>query len=202
MAMQKLYITGRNVERTKLGNAISTEYAVHDGVLTTFWKDEKMSMPVKAGTMFIAMTGGGLPKLTKVNPPMRREDTLMWAIGVPKPLRAYSQSSFERIVAQSAADEAWALFQSWTSRGPHWAVSTCSRPGCGGYTWLGAFIDARGAKVDKAFAKEFLVANHKAVWPAPFLGRVLQAKFGLSDEEWEELIPQLYASNSPLLDLC
>lgn len=193
MANQRLFLDNEVACPARVGNSMSTKYTFVEGKLTIYWggipmREQKASI----GDAYIVVCDGSTPEVKPLKAPKDAPNLILWLVGYPKPLRAFTEAEFDELYKTSKEANSWWGYRDWCYEGDGWKAADCNRSDCGGICRLAAFIDP--AKFTTAVAKEIL--NGTDVRPK--CSRAYAAKqlrrIGFTDKDLEEVLPAMFPS--------
>lgn len=188
MALQKLFLT-ETAHQAQVGNSMSTTYSfdTEREKLTVFWRGQKVcERKAKMGDAFVVKCFGSEPTVSKMKLPHRNSDLIMWLLSFPKDCRAYSQEEFDQLFFEQRDIYDWSNYREWQVKGEKFEFILCNRPDCGGVHHMEAFVSDDITKEDVLEMLRKYKAIRGIYYPESFVKKVLQDRFGISEEEVDE----------------
>lgn len=187
MAYKRVYVDGKNVERKRIDNSKRAYYEIKRNQLSVYWAGKKTTERVRPGNMYLICYGDGVPTIKLMLPPKRKKDIVMWLLGFPNELRAYTVTDRNRIIRRRRADRPRHVSKlEYTKSAQNWS-----------FTWwhshrdedvgVAAYI-GRSVDVDKAMAMEILrCCSDNICFPVEYLHKILSETFEMTPEEISQI---------------
>lgn len=189
MALQKLFLT-ETAHQAQVGNSMSTTYCFDPKreSLTIFWKDQKVCQcKAELGDAFLVNCNGSEPVVNKLRLPHKNSDLIMWLLSFSKECRAHSQEEFDQLLSCQRKEYDWGkAYCESEATGEKFRFVLCNRSDCAGANHIAAFVSDDIGKEDVLEMLKKYCEIRWIYYPESFVQKVLQDRFGISEQEfWE-----------------
>lgn len=180
MATHQIFIGDEEILERELG--INSSYTYQDGFLRIYNKGRIVYfLEVKKGDAFVVICDKGKAFLKKMVPPQRRGALISWLLKFNKDNRASSLEEYKRKLPSERERHYWENYQEQEYKSDGYVFTLCNSPKDHYSRNVAGFFS------DAISKKEILqLTNRMNYHPEWYVKKLLNERFGISDEEFEE----------------
>lgn len=185
MAQHKIYLSDV-VEKTKLGNSMSTSYSYDGETLTIYWnRGKKVERPAELGDAFIVTCNGKLPKLQRLRSPFQKVDKIAWILGFSRDTRTYSYEDYKQLLIENERRNKGTGYRDWEVQSEFYAYADCTQKDSDKLKHLAIWI---APNIPNKEIVSLISQIQCKLYPAKWAEYFLRDQLGLTQDEIEDIV--------------
>ncbi len=193
-----IYISSADMPVRRISRS-GISFGVLNGVIAVNWREHmRVATEVRVGEMYLIINSGSRLEVTKMNPPQRKADLLMWLLSFDKKSRTYTESDYRALLEQKRLECAWRNYCDWGLEDKTYAFTVCNSIQPGKILRIAAYVDEKKRPVDTELVFEVLKQwCHPLTLPRPYVERLLRRRVYFSEGLMDtvcELNPALFSA--------